>query len=68
MANVKVEDGESIESALRRFKKEVIKAGIITEVKRREYHENFRARKKRKKEEGRQKAAYLKRRNKRSSN
>lgn len=51
MAEVKVQDGESIEAALRRFKKAVINAGIILEIKRRKYYESPYHRKKRKKEE-----------------
>ncbi|MDD9897572.1 MAG: 30S ribosomal protein S21 [Candidatus Melainabacteria bacterium] len=56
MAEVKVHDGESIEAALRRFKREVLKAGIILEIKKRKHHENKRQRKKRKKEESKRKA------------
>ena len=56
MAEVKVEDGESIEAALKRFKREVIRAGVIAEVKRRERYENPKVKKRRKKEEGRAKA------------
>lgn len=48
---VKVQEGESIEAALRRFKKAVLNAGIILEVKRRKYYESPYTRKKRKKEE-----------------
>lgn len=39
MLGVKVRDGESIESAIKRFKKECEKAGIITEIKKREFYE-----------------------------
>jgi small subunit ribosomal protein S21 len=56
LAEVKVHDGESIEAALRRFKREVLKAGIILEIKKRTHHENKRQRKKRKKEESKRKA------------
>ena len=56
LAEVKVHDGESIEAALRRFKREVLKAGIILEIKKRKHHENKRQRKKRKKEESKRKA------------
>ena len=51
MAEVRVNDGESIEGALRRFKREVIKAGIILEIKKRKHHENKRQKKKRKRED-----------------
>ena len=39
MAEVKVGENESIESALRRFKKTIQKAGILSEVKKRERYE-----------------------------
>ncbi len=58
MAEVKVHDGESIEAALRRFKREVIKAGIILEVKKRRHHENKRQTKKRKKEDAKRKLSF----------
>ena len=40
MAEVKVGENESIESALRRFKKKIQKAGILSEVKKRERLKN----------------------------
>lgn len=39
VASVKVKDGESFESAFRRFKKSCEKAGILSEVKKREHFE-----------------------------
>ena len=39
MALVKVRDGESFESAFRRFKKSCEKAGILSDVKKREHFE-----------------------------
>ena len=38
MAEVKVQDGESIESALRRFKRKVQQEDIIKEIKRHSYY------------------------------
>ncbi len=38
MAEVQVQPGESIESALKRFKKKIQKAGILSEIKRREHY------------------------------
>jgi small subunit ribosomal protein S21 len=55
LAEVKIHEGESIEAALRRFKREVIKAGIILEVKKRQHHENKGQTKKRKKAETKRK-------------
>ncbi|MBI4238052.1 MAG: 30S ribosomal protein S21 [Deltaproteobacteria bacterium] len=48
MSNVRVKDGESFEAALRRFKKSVEKAGILTELRKREHYEKPSVRKKRK--------------------
>jgi len=48
LSEVKIEDGESLESALKRFKKKVQKAGILTEVRRREHYEKPSVKKKRK--------------------
>ena len=39
MAEVKVGKGESLESALRRFKRATQKAGILSEVRKREHYE-----------------------------
>ncbi len=58
LAEVRVHDGESIEAALRRFKKEVMKAGIILEVKKRTHYESKRQRKKRKKAECKRRAVF----------
>ena len=48
MSEVRIEDGESLEGALKRFKKKVQKAGILTEVRRREFYEKPSVKKKRK--------------------
>ncbi len=39
MAEVKAQDGEDFERLLKRFKKEVEKAGILSELKKREFYE-----------------------------
>ncbi|MFV1951397.1 MAG: 30S ribosomal protein S21 [Nitrospinota bacterium] len=39
MPGVRVRDNEPFENALRRFKKQCEKSGILTEVRRREYYE-----------------------------
>lgn len=39
VASVRVKEGESFESAFRRFKKSCEKAGILSEVKKREHFE-----------------------------
>ena len=48
MPVVKVKDNESFEQAMKRFKKTVEKAGILTELRRREYYDKPSIRKKKK--------------------
>jgi small subunit ribosomal protein S21 len=48
MAGVKVREGESFESALKRFKKQCEKAGILSEIRKREHYEKPSVRKKKK--------------------
>jgi small subunit ribosomal protein S21 len=38
MVNIKVREGESIEEAIRRFKRECEKNGIMQEIKKREFY------------------------------
>jgi small subunit ribosomal protein S21 len=56
MATVIVEEGESIDKALKRFKKECQKSGIPAEIRRREHYEKPSVRRKRKLEAARRKA------------
>ncbi len=55
MALVKVRKDESIDEALRRFKREVEKTGLFSEIKRREHYEKPSVRKKKKQEAARKK-------------
>ena len=48
MTGVKVREGESFESALKRFKKQCEKAGILSEIRKREHYEKPSVRKKKK--------------------
>jgi small subunit ribosomal protein S21 len=48
MAQIRVKDGESIESALKRFKKATEKAGILSEIRKREHYEKPSVKKKKK--------------------
>ncbi|HAS16321.1 MAG: 30S ribosomal protein S21 [Nitrospirae bacterium RIFCSPLOW2_12_42_9] len=57
MLGVKVKDNESFESALRRFKKQCEKAGILSEMRKREHYEKPSVRRKRKALAARKKAA-----------
>ncbi|MDR0822793.1 MAG: 30S ribosomal protein S21 [Endomicrobium sp.] len=38
MVNVKIREGESIEDAIRRFKRECERSGIMQEIKKREFY------------------------------
>ena len=48
MPTVKVKESESFEQAMKRFKKQVEKAGILTELRRREYFDKPSVRRKKK--------------------
>ena len=48
MTIIRVKDGESIEGALKRFKKATEKAGILSEIRKREHYEKPSVRKKKK--------------------
>ena len=48
LSNIRVRDGENYESALRRFKRDCEKAGILSEVRRREAYEKPSVRRKKK--------------------
>ncbi|MBR5187049.1 MAG: 30S ribosomal protein S21, partial [Clostridia bacterium] len=39
MAEVRVKENESLDSALRRFKRQCARSGVIAEVKKREHYE-----------------------------
>jgi small subunit ribosomal protein S21 len=56
VAEIRLGENESIESALRRFKKKIQKAGILSEVKRRERYEKPSLQKKRKAEASRKRS------------
>jgi small subunit ribosomal protein S21 len=53
VTEVRLGENESIESALKRFKKKIQKAGILSEIKRRERYEKPSVRAKRKSEAAR---------------
>jgi small subunit ribosomal protein S21 len=53
LSEVRVAEGESIETALKRFKKKIQKAGILSEIKRRERYEKPSVKRKRKAEAAR---------------
>jgi len=48
MPGIKVKENESFESAMRRFKKQCEKSGILSEIRKREHYEKPSLRRKRK--------------------
>lgn len=57
MPGVKVREGESFESAMRRFKKQIEKAGILSELRKREHYEKPSVKRKKKSIAARKRAA-----------
>ncbi|MBI3292700.1 MAG: 30S ribosomal protein S21 [Elusimicrobia bacterium] len=55
MVGIKVRDNETIDEALRRFKRECERDGIMQEIKRREFYESPSIRRKKKLAEARRK-------------
>lgn len=53
MAEIRVKDNESLDSALRRFKRSCAKAGVLTEVRKREHYEKPSVKRKKKSEAAR---------------
>ena len=53
MAEVRLKDNESLESALRRFKKQCARSGVIAEVRKREAYEKPSVKRKKKSEAAR---------------
>lgn len=49
MPGVRIRDGESFEQAYRRFKKQVEKAGVFSEIRKREFYEKPSVKRKKKK-------------------
>ena len=40
MAEIKIKDNESLDSALRRFKRQCARSGVLTELRKREHYES----------------------------
>ena len=53
MSEVHVKEGESLDSALKRFKRSCAKAGVLAEVRKREHYEKPSVRRKKKSEAAR---------------
>ena len=53
MAEIRVKENESLDSALRRFKRSCAKAGVLSEVREREHYEKPSVKRKKKSEAAR---------------
>jgi len=53
MSEIRVKDNESLDSALRRFKRQCARAGVLQEVRKREHYEKPSVRRKKKSEAAR---------------
>ena len=53
MSEIRVKDNESLDSALRRFKRSCAKAGVLSEVRKREHYEKPSVKRKKKAEAAR---------------
>ena len=53
MSEVRVKENETLDSALRRFKRQCAKAGVLAEVRKREHYEKPSVRRKKKSEAAR---------------
>ena len=53
MAEIRVKDNESLENALKRFKRQCAKAGVLAEVRKREHYEKPSVKRKKKSEAAR---------------
>jgi small subunit ribosomal protein S21 len=53
MAEIRIKDNESLESALRRFKRSCAKSGVLAEVRKREHYEKPSVKRKKKSEAAR---------------
>lgn len=53
MAEIRVKDGETLDSALRRFKRQCARSGVLTELRKREHYEKPSVKRKKKSEAAR---------------
>ena len=53
MAEIKVKENETLDSALRRFKRSIARSGVLSEVKKREQYDKPSVKKKKKSEAAR---------------
>ena len=53
MAEIKIKENESLDNALRRFKRQCAKAGVLSELRKREHYEKPSVKRKKKSEAAR---------------
>ncbi len=53
MSEIRIKDNESIDSALKRFKKQCAKAGVLSEIRKREHYDKPSVKRKKKSEAAR---------------
>ena len=56
MAEIRLKDNETLDSALRRFKRSCQKAGVLSEIRKREHYEKPSVRRKKKSEAARKRS------------
>ena len=64
MSEIRIKENESLDSALRRFKRSCARSGVLAEVRKREHYEKPSVKKKRKALEARRRVAKAARRKK----
>ncbi len=58
MSEVKIKDNESLDSALKRFKRSCAKSGVLSELRKREHYESPSVKRRKKSEAARQKKKF----------
>ena len=56
MSEIHVKEGESIDSALKRFKRSCVKSGVLAEVRKREHYESPSVKRRKKSEAARKRS------------
>jgi len=56
MSEIKIKENESLDSALRRFKRQCAKAGVLSEIRKREHYEKPSVKRKKKSEAARKRS------------
>ncbi|MBE7031017.1 MAG: 30S ribosomal protein S21 [Ruminococcaceae bacterium] len=56
MSEIRIKENESLDSALRRFKRQCAKSGVISEVRKREHYEKPSVKRKKKSEAARKRS------------